>query len=163
MGVFNQSTDIKQVFKGVFIIFDGATEFQYDELQELVTAFTAGIEKHFSAGGKKKVVISGDDSTATITVKSTADLHDTVFPATDTKTISFFKHQMMTLRKLPLFTFEGIEESDAASNKFVHSKFDGNIIDITETRGRGAGTYETVITVEITALTTDIRNAVAPA
>ena len=163
MAIFNTQANLSQVFKGVFIIFDGPTEFQYDELQTMTRSYTPAVEKHFSASGVKKVVKSGDDSTAQIVVKSTVDLHDTVDPPTDTKTISYFKDQMFNDNNMPEFTFEGIEESDAASNKFIHNKFDGVITDISEARNAGAGTYETTITIEITGHTTDIRNAVSPA
>ncbi len=162
MATFNVVGDLAQTFKGVFAIFDGATPFHYDQLQELVVSYSVVPEKHYSASGKKKVTKAGDDSNAQITVKSTSTLHDTASTPTDVKTISYWKYQMMTLNILPVFTFEGISEADAASNKYIHNKFDGVITDITEARNRGSGTYEAIITVEITSHTTDQRNATAP-
>ena len=158
---FNESSEIAKKFKGFFRITDGGDTFQYKELQTIVITTVADFEKHYSDGGEKNIESIGDSSTFSLTTKKTADLWDTT-PAsstTEVRTIGFYQNAIINDRLVPLATFEGVSETEATSNKFIHVKFSAFILNIQDTRDPTDGSYNITITGEIKSLTESNRTS----
>jgi len=158
---WNQSTDIAQKFKGFFRITDGSDTYRYKELQTLEIFTTADFEKHYSDDGVKNIFSGGDSSKFTMTTKKTADLWDTttVSSTTQTRTIGFLQNAIINDRIIPLLEFEGINETEAASNSFIHQKFTAYVLIIRGSRDPAAGADDIEISGEIKSLTESNRQA----
>jgi len=146
---WNQNADVGLKFNGFFQIFDGATPFRFKELQEVTIIVAADTEKHYSDDGTKSMTSLGDSSTFSMTTKKTADLWDTASPSTDTKTVSFFQEQIINNRVIPLATFEGVQETEASSNKFIRVEFTAFVLNIEDTRLPNTGVPAVVISGEL--------------
>jgi len=156
---WNEQEDIGLTYKGFFQIYDGATPFRFKKLQEVTIQTSADSEKHYSDDGFKNMDSVGDSSTFQFRTKKTADLFDTVNPPTDTKTISYFMDQIINQRVLPLIRFEGIQETEAATNAFVHVDFTAFVTDIEDTRNAATGAPEIVVSGEIKEMSQAQRTA----
>ena len=156
---WNEQINIALTYKGFFQVYDGATPFRFKKLQEVTIIVSADSEKHYSDDGIKNLDSIGDSSTFTFRTKKTADLFDTADPPTDTKTISYFMDQIMNERVLPISRFEGVQQTEAPSNAFVHVDFTGFVTDIEDTRNATTGAPEVVITGEIRVSTLAQRSA----
>jgi hypothetical protein len=160
---WNQEADIGLIFKGLFRINDGIGDFEYDLLQEATITTTSDNEKFYSATGTKLKKAIGDSSTWEIRIKKTADLWATGSPpytGAASKTISAFQTDIINNRVVPELTFEGVQETEAASNEFVHVRFVGFIENIEDTRNPATGAPEVVMSGEIKSLTNSHRTAV---
>jgi len=147
---WNQEADLGQIYKGFLNIYDGATPFRFKHLVELIFIVQADSEKFYSDTGVKVKKNAGDSSTFEARVKDTADLYDTVDPnPTDIKTLSYFADQIMNKRNMPIADFEGVNEYESASNKFVHHRFIGFVEGIERARREGAGVHEVIISGEM--------------
>jgi len=158
---FNEASNIAKKFKGFFRITDGGDTFRYKELQTVTITTVADFEKHYSDDGTKTLESIGDSSTFSLTTKKTADLWDTA-PASSTsqvRTIGFYQNAIINDRLIPLATFEGISETQAASNKFVHVKFTAFVLNIQDSRDPTDGSYNITITGEIKSLTESNRQS----
>ena len=158
---FNEAIDIALKFKGFFRITDGANTYQYKELQTVTIVTIADTEKHYSDTGIKTLESIGDSSTFSLTTKKTADLWDTASAATTTqlRTIGFYQNAIINDRLIPLATFEGVSETQAASNSFIHVIFTAFILNIQDSREPQDGSYNVTITGEIKSLTESNRQA----
>jgi len=158
---FNEATDVAKKFKGFFRITDGNDTFQYKELQTIVITTVADFEKHYSDDGTKTLESTGDSSTFSLTTKKTADLWDTASASTTTllRTIGFYQNAIINDRLIPLATFEGVSETEATSNKFIHVKFSAFILNIQDSRDPSDGSYNITITGEIKSLTESNRTS----
>jgi len=158
---FNESSDIAKKFKGFFRITDGSDTFEYNELQTIVITTVADFEKHYSDSGEKTIESIGDSSTFSLTTKKTADLWDTATAASTTKirTIGFYQQAIINNRLIPLATFEGISETEASSNRFIHVKFTAFILNIQDSRDPTDGSYNITITGEIKSLAESNRQS----
>lgn len=162
MVVWNQEDDIGLTFKGYFTINDGTSDYEYRLLQEAVITTASDNEKFYSATGTKLKKATGDSSNYRIRVKKTADLWATgsgPYTGTASKTISAFQTAIINDRTVPELTFEGVQETEAASNEFVHVRFVGFVENIEDTRNPNTGAPEVVISGEIKSLTTSNRQA----
>ena len=162
MPPWNQETDIGLTFKGFFTINDGISDFQYKLMLDCVISTIADSEKFYSDTGVKNKKSIGDSSTWEITVKKTADLWATGAPpytGANSKTISAFQTDIINNRILPLLSFEGVQETEAASNEFVHVDFTGYIESIVDTRNPSTGAPEVTMSGEIRVLNTSNRQA----
>lgn len=153
MPVFNQDADIALLFKGLFGIYDQTTHagslFTYDELQEIEVSTIVDAEKYYSATGKKRKKVIGDSSEFRLLVKKTADLIDTADPPTNIRTISFFQDQVMNQRKSVQAAFEGVNEAESVSTKFLRHQFTATIESIIDRRNPETGALEVEISGEI--------------
>ena len=133
---FNEAENIAKKFKGFFRITDGADTYRYKELQSITITTVADFEKHYSDDGIKNLESIGDSSTFSLTTKLTADLFDTVTASTTTqiRTIGFYQNAIINDRLIPLATFEGISETEAASDSFIHVQFTAYILNIQQSR-----------------------------
>jgi len=156
---WNIQADIALTYKGFFQIYDGATPFRFKKLQEVTIQISADSEKHYSDDGFKNMDSVGDSSTFQFRTKKTADLFDTADPPVDVKTISFFMDQIINQRVLPLGRFEGVQETEAPSNAFVHIDFTAFVTDIEDTRNAATGAPEIVVSGEIRVMTLAQRDA----
>jgi len=122
---FNEAEDIAKKFKGFFRITDGSDTYRYKELQTVTITTVADFEKHYSDDGIKNIESIGDSSTFSLTTKLTVDLFDTASATSTTqiRTIGFYQNAIINDRLIPLATFEGISETEAASDSFIHVKF----------------------------------------
>jgi hypothetical protein len=158
---FNEASDIAKKFKGFFRITDGVDTFRYKELQTVTITTIADTEKHYSDDGTKSLESIGDSSTFSLTTKKTADLWDTASASSTTqiRTIGFYQNAIINDRLIPLATFEGISETEATSDKFVHVQFTAFVLNIQESRDPTDGSYNVTITGEIKSLTESNRQA----
>jgi len=158
---FNEASNIAKKFKGFFRITDGSDTFRYKELQTVVITTVADFEKHYSDTGVKNLESIGDSSTFSLTTKKTADLWDTTSALTTSKirTIGFYHNAIINDRLIPLATFEGISETEASSNKFIHVKFIAFITNIQESRDPADGSYNVTITGEIKSIAESNRQS----
>ncbi len=160
---FNLAANIAKKFKGFFRITDtgGTNTYQYKELQTVTITTVADFEKHYSDDGTKSLNSIGDSSTFSITTKMTADLWDTTSASSTTKirTVGLYMQKIINDREIPLATFEGISETEASSNAFVHVDFTAYILNIQQSRVQSDGTYNITITGEIKALSESNRQS----
>jgi len=158
---FNESSEIAKKFKGFFRITDGSNTFQYKELQTITIITVADFEKHYSDSGVKNIESTGDSSTFSLTTKKTADLWDTATASSTTqvRTIGFYQNAIINDRLIPLVTFEGVSETEATSNKFIHVKFTAFVLNIQDSRDPSDGSYNITITGEIKSLTESNRTS----
>ncbi len=158
---FNEASDIAKKFKGFFRITDGSNTFRYKELQTVTITTVADTEKHYSDDGTKTMESIGDSSTFSLTTKKTADLWVTVTAANtaEVRTIGFYQNAIINDRLIPVATFEGISETEASSNKFIHVKFVAFIVNIQDSRDPSDGSYNITITGEIKSLTESNRQS----
>ena len=158
---FNLAIDIAKKFKGFFTITDGGTDFRYKELQTVTITTIADTEKHYSDDGTKTIESIGDSSVFSLTTKLTSDLFDTAsaLSTTQVRTIGFYQNAIINDRLIPLATFEGISETEAGSNKFIHVKFTAYILNIQQSRDPSDGSYNVTITGEIKSLTESNRTS----
>lgn len=157
--IFNQASDIAKKFKGFFRITDGEDTYRYKELQTVTITTIADTEKHYSDDGTKTIESIGDSSVFSLTTKLTADLFDTI-TASDTtqiRTIGFYQNAIINDRLIPLATFEGISETGADDDKFIHIKFTAFILNIQQSRVESDGSHNVTITGEIKSLTESNR------
>lgn len=158
---FNEASDIAKTYKGFFRITDGADTYQYKELQTVTITTVADTEKHYSDDGDKNIESIGDSSTFSLTTKMTADLWDTTSASstTEVRTIGFYQQKIINERIIPQATFEGVNETEASSNEFVHVEFVAYILNIQQSRVQSDGSYNITITGEIKTLTESNRQA----
>jgi len=148
---WNEAVDIAQKYKGFFRVTDGTDTYRYKELATLEIFTSADFEKHYSDTGIKTLESNGDSSTFTLITKKTADLWDTT-TATSTdkeRTIGFLQNAIINDRIIPLLEFEGINETEATSNAFVHVKFTAYVLTIRSSRDPGIGADDIEIAGEI--------------
>lgn len=159
--IWNEASNIAQKFKGFFRVTDGGDTYRYKELQTLEIITAADIEKHYSDTGIKTLESLGDSSTFRILTKKTADLWDTTSALSTTKvrTIGFLQNAIINDRVIPLLTFEGINETEAASNKFIHQKFTAYVLNIRGSRDPAAGADDIEISGEIRTITESNRQS----
>lgn len=165
MADWNQDADVGLTFKGYFQIYDGATPYRYKELQDMSVHTASDSEKYYSDDGKKRKKSLGDSSNFQIRIKKSADLYATGNPpysGGDLKTISYFMNSIINDRVVPEAVFEGVQQTEAASNKFIVVKITCFIETIEDTRNPGTGVPEVVISGEIKTLTTVKRQTAAP-
>jgi len=148
---WNEAKDIAQKFKGFFRVTDGSDTYRYKELQTLEIITAADIEKHYSDTGIKTLESLGDSSTFRISTKKTADLWDTTSASSTTaiRTIGFLQNAIINDRVIPLLEFEGINETEAANNAFIHQKFNAYVLNIRSSRDPAAGADDIEISGEI--------------
>lgn len=162
MTTWNQDADIGLTFKGLFRINDGTGDFEFDLLQEATITTASDNEKFYSATGAKLKKAIGDASNFSIRIKKSADLWATgsgPYTGTASKTISAFQTDIINNRIVPSLTFEGVQETEASSNEFVHVRFVAFIENIEDTRNPQTGAPEVVISGEIKSLVTSNRQA----
>lgn len=161
---FNVIGEISRTYKGYFTITDGINKYRYKELQEITISTISDFEKFYSDDGVKALLSIGDSSTFSLRVKKTADLWDTVSATTTTqvRTIGFYQERIINDRLVPEAEFEGVNETDAASNKFIVTTFNAFITNIEDTRNPSTGVPEVVISGEIKSLTKSERDSIAP-
>jgi hypothetical protein len=149
---WNQDQDVGLTYKGYFAIFDGATAYKYMELIEALVTTAADSEKYYDVEGGKRKKSLGDSSNFEIRVKKSADLVAAGTPpysGSDLKTISNFQEDIMNNRIIPTATFEGVQETEAASNKWMVANFTAFVENIEDTRNPSTGVPEVVISGEI--------------
>lgn len=158
---WNEASDIAQKFKGFFRVTDGTDTYRYKELQTLEIITAADIEKHYSDTGIKTLESLGDSSTFRILTKMTADLWDTTsaLSTTQVRTIGYLQNAIVNDRIIPLLTFEGINETEANNNKFVHQKFTAYVLNIQSSRDPAAGADDIEISGEIRTITESNRQS----
>ncbi len=158
---WNEATNIAQKFKGFFRITDGSDTYRYKELQTMEIITAADVEKHYSDSGDKNLESAGDSSTFSISTKKTADLWDTsgIGSSPDARTIGALQNDIINNRIIPLLEFEGINETEAASNSFIHQKFTAYVLNIRGSRDPAAGADDIEISGEIRKLTESNRQA----
>lgn len=161
---FNTIGNIARTYKGYFTITDGANKFRYKHLQEVTISTISDFEKFYSDDGVKALLSIGDSSTFSVRVKKTADLWDSNSASTTTqvRTIGFYQEKIINDRLVPEAEFEGVNETDAASNKFIVTTFNAFITSIEDTRNPSTGAPEVVISGEIKSLTKSERDSTAP-
>ncbi len=105
---------------------------------------------------------TGDSSVFSLTTKLTADLFDVTSALSTTlvRTIGFYQNAIINDRLIPLVTFEGISETEAGSNQFIHVKFTAFILNIQQSRSESDGSYNVTITGEIKSLTESNRQSI---
>jgi len=159
---WNQEADIGLTYKGFFTINDGISDFQFKLLQTVTITTTVDTEKFYSDDGTKLKKAIGDSSTFEITIKKSADLWATGAPpyiGANSKTISAFQTDIINNRIVPQLTFEGVQETEATTNEFVHVRFVAFVETIDDSRNPATGAPEVVISGEIKSLTTSNRQA----
>ncbi len=159
---WNEAADIAQKFKGYFRITDGANTYRYKQLQEMEILTAADVEKHYSDTGFKTLDSLGDSSTFRIVTKKTADLWDTSpMTSADARTIGSLQNDIINERTIPLLEFEGVNETEAASNAFVHQRFLAYVLNIRGSREPSAGADDIEISGEIQTMEESERNSSA--
>lgn len=162
MTTWNTEANIALLFKGFFRINDGIGDFEFDLLQEAIVTTTSDTEKFYSTLGTKIKKAIGDSSSFSITVKKSAELWATGSPpytGANTKTISAFQTDIINNRIVPELTFEGVSETEASTNEFIHVRFVAFVENIEDTRNPATGAPEVVISGEIKSLVTSNRQA----
>jgi hypothetical protein len=162
---WNQDADIGLTFKGYFQIYDGATPFRYKELLDCQIITNSDSEKYYNDAGLKRKKSLGDSSSFQIRIKKSADLYASSAPpysGVNLKTISYFMTAIINDRLVPEAVFEGVQQTESATNKYVVVKFTGFVEHIDDSRNPGSGVPEVVISGEIKTLTTVIRQVAAP-
>ena len=149
---FNKWENVSRIYKGFFQIYIGNTPYKFLQPVSMEESVKATYAAHYSTDGKKKLASTGYDSTYTITVDNTAELYDTAATPADKKTISYFIDRIFD-NEIPIVDFEGVEESDAATNKFIRNRFKGGIVDVSRNRNESTGTYEATLVIDITEKT----------
>jgi len=149
MAVIGAEADLIGVYKGIVGFYKGTvhtgTPFYFDHPISVEILDQADAEKFYSAAGIKRKKSIGDSSTYRFRVKKSADQYDTANPATDVGTISDWREKISAHGPLPELAFEGIDEADSASNKFVQVQFTATIetiIDVPREDGLGAQEVE---------------------
>ena len=145
----NKWENVARIFKGYFQIYVSSTAYAYQHLVEMREETNANYAVHYSTSGQKKLASVGHDSKYTIRLDDTAELYDTAATPTDTKSISYFVDKILD-NSIPEIEFEGVEESDAAANKFIRSRFKGGVVGTNKTRNTTTGTYERELIIKIT-------------
>ena len=159
---WNEAVDVAQKFKGFFRVTDGGDTYRYKELATLEIFTAADFEKHYSDTGIKTLESTGDSSTFTLTTKKTADLWDTVsaLTTTQTRTIGFLQNAIINDRVIPLLTFEGIDETEASTNRFIHQLFTAYVLNIRSSdRDPGTGADFVEFSGEIRTITESNRQS----
>ena len=141
--------NVSRLYKGYFQIYDSSNTYKYMQLTDLVEKIDANVVKHYGTTGIKKLVSIGYDAEYTITIKNTADLYDTDATPTDAKSISYFIDKIMD-NEIPEIEFEGVEVTNAATNKYIRDRFKGGITGTELVRDSGTGVYLRKLTIEIT-------------
>ena len=152
MVTFNESSEVSKIYKGKFRIYDGNTPYDYDSIISLEEKINANYAIHYSTGGKKKVISTGNNSQYTITVNNTASLYDTENPPKKAYTISHFVSKILDNQDLPKIVFEGIETTDGTAKPTITSKFTGVIVGTELSRNPSTGVYERTLLIEIESL-----------
>lgn len=158
---WNQAGDISQKFRGFFRITEGADTYRYREMQSLEIFTSADFEKHYSDSGLKTIESTGDSATFTLTTKKTADLWDTTTAGSTTqqRSIGFLQNAIINDRVIPLLTFEGINETEASANRFIHVRFTAYVLSIRDSRDTADGSYNIEISGEIRTITESNRDS----
>ncbi len=96
---------------------------------------------------------------ATIEFKDTVDLYDTVTPATDTRTVSYWKEQIA--KGLPAsITFVELNNApDAITNKFAREKWTGRIVSVDNETFVNQVLRDATLEIEITTYISGLRAA----
>ena len=145
----NLWTSVSRIYKGYFQIYDGTTAYKYDQPIEMKETIGSNYVTHYSTSGKKKLASIGHNSQYTITVHNTADLYDTSVTPTVTRSISYFIDKIID-NAIPDIEFEGVEETEATTNKFIRNRFKGGVVGVDRSRDNSTGTYTTTMVIEIT-------------
>ncbi len=161
---FNIIGNISRTLKGYFTIKDGSTKYRYKLLQEVTITTVSDFEKFYSDDGEKALLSIGDSSVFSVRVKKTADLWDTANSSSTTqvRTIGFYQEKIINDRLIPEAEFEGVNETDAGTNKFIVITFNAFITSIEDTRNPSTGAPEVVISGEIKTLVESKRQSSAP-
>lgn len=162
---WNEDANVGLTYKGYFTIYDGATPFRYKSLITVTVITAADSEKYYDDDGKKRKKSLGDSSSFELTVKKSADLVPVGLPpytGADLKTISNFQEDIMNGRIIPSATFEGVQETEAATNKFMVARFTGFVENIDDVRDPSTGVPEVTIGGEIETWVSNRRQALAP-
>ena len=159
---WNKDDEVGLTYKGFFQIYDGATPFRFKSLMEVTIITAADTEKHYDDAGLKRKKSIGDSSTYELRTKKTADLWavgNPPYTGANLKTISAFQTDIINNRLIPTVSFEGVQETEATTNEFVHVRFTAFVENIEDTRNPTTGAPEVVISGEIETLTTSNRQA----
>ena len=165
MADWNQDANLGLTYKGYFSIYDGATPYKYVSLIECTVSVAADSEKYYEVDGTKRKKSLGDSSNFSIRVKKSADLVAAGTPpysGGDLKTISSFQQDIMNNRIIPSATFEGVQQTEAASNKWMVANFTAFVETIEDTRNPSTGVPEVVISGEIKVWNSNRRLAAEP-
>lgn len=171
--LFNESdSSLIDNYKGHVEILDTsqtptALWFKFDSILDWSVSTIVDTEKHYSTNGKKKKTITGNSSVYELRIKRTADMYeadpDPVGPPSEDKTISFWKSQIYgTPPVLPHISLRGVSESNAATDEFVVDEFVATVEDIDESRKKGEGAEEIIVSGEIISHTSNKRLDDAP-
>lgn len=146
---WNNEADIGETSKGYFEIYDGATPYRFKLLQTVTVITAADFEKLYTDNFIKVLKSTGDSSTFEFTTKKTSDMFDTTSPATSIRTISYFKEKIVNDRVIPLGHFEGVQETESSSNKFIHEEFNAYVTNIEDSRDPTTGAPVITVSGEI--------------
>jgi hypothetical protein len=154
MAVLGAVADLVGVYKGIAGFYKGTvhtgTVYNFDHPLTVEILDQADSEKFYSANGTKRKRSLGDSSTYRTRVKKSSDLYDTTDPPTDVGTISNWRKLITAHGPLPELAFEGVDEADSASNKFLRVQFTATIEGIQDVpREDGLAAQEVEISGEI--------------
>lgn len=115
---------------GVFQIEVGTDKFQYIFVQRLLFELDANVFGRSSIGsGKSVFTLNGDVfGSFEFDLKNTVDLFDSVTPAVDEETISFWWQKIKDRDPAILKFIQTMNAPDSIGDKFARLKFDGRIM-----------------------------------
>jgi len=159
--LINQKLDRIKTYSGILQAEVGGNTFQYKFVQDIeITIDDEFLERDFVDDGVAAFTRIGDIlGRFKFAMKNTVDLYDSVTPATNTKTVSFWKQQIKNEAPAEVVFIEKKKAPESTGNKFARTKFTGRITKVFEPRTREVAVQEVEIEGEITVLTEDIRVA----
>ena len=159
--LINQAGDRAHTYKGILQIETGPDTFQLVFIQDFeVTVDDTDTDRDLIDTGSPVFTAVGDvKGPFRFNTKDTIDLYDSVNPAVDTETVSYWKQQI-NARKFPVITLiETLKAEESTGNKFGRDKFTGRIMSVKRGRSRNQGVPEVEVIGEVTNHTSALRSA----
>ena len=158
----NQQKDLFEKKFGFVQIEDGNDKYRIEMVQVLRNSINLNSFERIHIDDQTPVFrqiadVVGD---ATLEFFDTADMHDTASPATNERTISYWKQQIAKGLPPSITFLETLNAPQSTGDKFDREKWTGRIIDVeTETVTEGTTVRSVRLEVEITSYISDIREA----
>jgi len=146
---------------GILQIEVGANTFQLKFTQRLFSSINLdNFDRDFIDDQTPTFSQNGDIlGNATVELKDTADLYDSVTPATNVNTVSYWKEGIALGLPRSVTFLETKQADESTGNKFAREKWTGRIVDVTNEEFVNQALYDATLTIEITNYVSGLRSA----
>jgi len=146
---------------GILQIEVGPNTFQLVFTQRILTSINLdNFDRDFIDDQTPAFSQNGDIiGSATVDLKDTVDLYDTVTPATNVNTIPFWKEGIALGLPRSITFLETKQADQSAGDKFAREKWTGRIADVTNEEFVNQALYDATLDIEITSYVSGLRSA----